>query len=324
MGLSPTFQAIYHEEMTRSRAPGHPSPTSFIVGPTLIVHGTESQRRQHLGPLLCGDVLWCQGFSEPGAGSDLASLRTTARLEGDEFVVTGQKVWTTRADHADWMFALVRTGGAGPTGISYLLIDMRSPGIEVRPLRDLTGAAHFSEVFLDEVRVPRENLVGELDGGWAIARTSLGHERATAFAAQQYRYRRILSELFRLAADLGRSHEPLVRQDLARLESSLRILSIQSQRTLADIVRSGAPGPAASVSRLLSSRFEQLLHEVAVDVLGSYALLAPSAPESIEGGRWVYGFLRTRASTIGAGTSEIQRQTIGERVLGLPREEELV
>jgi len=306
MDLPASQQVVYHEEFARARVPPHPCPVTFIVGPTLILHGTDTQQARHLEPLLRGQVMWCQGFSEPEAGSDLTSLRTRAVRDGDEYVVTGQKVWTTMGHHAQWMFALVRTGGEGAAGISYLLVDMASPGVTARPLRDMSGASEFAEVFLDEVRVPVANLVGEEHGGWTIARTSLGHERATAFLATQFRYRRVLDELYQLAGGCA----PSMRQDLARLETQLRLLTVNGERALVEAMEEGAPGASASVSRLMRSQFEQRLHEVAVDLLGPAGMLAS--------GKWVHGFLRTRASTIGAGTSEIQRTTIAERVLGLP------
>ncbi len=311
MDLAPADQVVYHEEFARARVPPHPCSVTFILGPTLIRHGTTEQQC-HLEPLLRGQTLWCQGFSEPSAGSDLTSLRTSAVLDGDHYVVSGQKVWTTAGHHADWMFALVRTGGNGASGLSYLLIDMRSPGVHARPLRDMSGASEFAEVFLDEVRVPAANLVGEKHGGWSIARTSLGHERSTAFLANQFRARRLLDDLVVRAREGGRSSDPNVRQKLAKLETSLRLLTINGERALGEALETGAPGASASISRLLRSEFEQRLHEVGVELLGAMGMLSA---------RDVHSFLRTRASTIGAGTSEIQRTTIAEKVLGLPRDE---
>ncbi|ROO87918.1 alkylation response protein AidB-like acyl-CoA dehydrogenase [Actinocorallia herbida] len=318
MGLELADQLAYHREMTRARAPKHPCGLSFIVAPTLIKHGTPEQRERFLRPILRADELWCQGFSEPGAGSDLTALATRAVRDGDEYVVTGQKVWTSMGDQADWMFALVRTGEPGPAGISYLLIPMDAPGITVRPLRDITGGAHFAEVFLDEVRVPVANLVGEENGGWAIARTSLGHERATAFLADEFRYRRIVDELLALAGTTGAADDAVVRQSLARIEEGARILAANSRRALDTVLDGGDPGAAASVNRLVKSEFEQLLHEVALRVVGPDAVLGSAAAEAPEHGRWTYGYLMTRSSTIGAGTAEIQRNTIAEKVLGLP------
>jgi len=322
MDLPLAGQLAYHEEITAAGVPGHPSPPAFIVAPTLILHGTDEQRARFLGPLLSADELWCQGFSEPGAGSDLASLTTRAERDGDVYVVNGQKVWTSYSEFADWMFALVRTGppGSGPDGISYLLVDMRSPGIDVRPLRDITGRADFSEVFFDDVRVPVANRVGEEHGGWAITRTSLGHERATAFMAGQMRYRRVVDELIDLAKKSGRTDDPVVRQQLAGLECDVRLLGWNGARVLDEVLQRGEPGRAGSVNRLLHANFEKRVHEVAVDLLGMAGLLAPSDSHAPQRGRWTWGFLRTRASTIGAGTAEIQRNTIAERTLGLPRE----
>ncbi|MER6808201.1 acyl-CoA dehydrogenase family protein [Spirillospora sp. NPDC000708] len=320
MALGLVDQIAYHRLMTKARAPKHPCGLSFIVAPTLIKHGTPEQKARFLRPLLRADEFWCQGFSEPGAGSDLTALSTRAVREGDDYLVTGQKIWTSMADQADWMFALVRTGPPepGPAGISYLLIPMDAPGITVRPLRDISGGAHFAEVFLDEVRVPAANLVGEEGGGWAIARTSLGHERATAFLSDEFRYRRIVDELFSLALTTGEADDPVVRQALAGLEAAVRVLASNSRRALEAVLRGDDPGAAASVNRLVKSEFDQRLHEVALRVLGPAAVLGQREPSAPEHGRWTYGYLMSRSSTIGAGTAEIQRNTIAEKVLGLP------
>jgi alkylation response protein AidB-like acyl-CoA dehydrogenase len=195
---------------------------------------------------------------------------------------------------------------------------MDTPGITVRPLRDISGGAHFAEVFLDEVRVPAANLVGEEGGGWAIARTSLGHERATAFLSDEFRYRRIVDELFSLAVSTGESADPVVRQSLAGIEAAVRVLASNSRRALETVLRGNDPGAAASVNRLVKSEFDQRLHEVALRVLGPAAVLDHRDPSAPERGRWTYGYLMSRSSTIGAGTAEIQRNTIAEKVLGLP------
>jgi alkylation response protein AidB-like acyl-CoA dehydrogenase len=322
MDLPAALQLVYHEEMARARVPSHPSPNSFIVGPAILRYGTPEQKERFLRPIVRADELWCQGFSEPGAGSDLASLTTRAVRDGDEYVVTGQKVWTSRATEADWIFALVRTGppGSRSEGITYLLIDMTSPGITVRPLRDMTGGAFFAEVFFDDVRVPVAQRVGEENGGWAIARTSLGHERSTSRVAMAVRYRRVVDELFVLARKLDRSGDPVVRQELARIEADVRLLALTFARVSAAVARGEEPGPASSVSRLHLARFEQRLHELAVSLCGPAGMLSATAPDVPERGRWTWGFLKTRASTIGAGTAEIQSSTIAEQVLGLPRE----
>ncbi|MFA5885566.1 MAG: acyl-CoA dehydrogenase family protein [Acidimicrobiia bacterium] len=318
MGLGPAEQFVYHQEAARARVPSHPSPPSFICGPTLIEHGTDEQRERFLARMVRGDDLWCQGFSEPGAGSDLSVLETIAVRDGDEYVVNGSKVWTSHASRTDWMFALVRTGGPGRDGISYLLIPMRSPGLEVRPLRDMAGDEFFAQVYFTDVRVPVANRVGEENGGWPIMRTTLGHERSTAFVANAIRYRDIVEQLRTVARDAGVTGDPCLRQRLAAIEIDARILEISSLRMLQSILREGSPGPAASLNRLFHGTFEQRLHEVAVAVLGAEGMLAPTDPHSVQRGRWTWGMLRTRASTIGAGTAEIQRNTIGERILGLP------
>jgi alkylation response protein AidB-like acyl-CoA dehydrogenase len=321
MDLSLPRQVIYHEEMGRARLVAQPTNNVGIVGPTLIRHGSPDQQARFLRRMARADDLWCQGFSEPDAGSDLPSLKTVAVRDGDEYVVTGQKLWTSHADVADWMFALVRTGTAAERerGISYLLIDMRSPGVEVRPLRDMTGGARFNEVFLNQVRVPLDQRVGEENGGWPIARSSLGHERSTAFSAAALRYRRVVDELYTLARQTGRTGDPVFRQRLATAEIEVRLLVWSGMRTMASVLASGDPGPGSSVTRLFHSNFEQRLHELAVAILGANATLASHEPAAEEGGRWHWGLLSTRASTIGAGTAEIQRNTIAERVLGLPR-----
>lgn len=322
MDLSLADQIAYHREMTRLRAPKHPNGVLGIVAPTLIRHGTPEQRSRFLSPMLRADELWCQGFSEPGAGSDLLSLTTRAERDGDFYVVNGQKVWTSQAHRADWMFALVRTGppGSRQSGISYLLVPMDAPGVTVRPLRDLAGGTRFSEVFLDNVRVPVAHRVGEENGGWAIARTSLGHERATAFLADEFRYRRIVDELMELAVRTGADDDPVVRQDLAAVECGVRAVATNSRRALDAVLGGRDPGPAASVNRLVRAEFDQRLHEVALRVVGADAVLGSRAEGAVENGRWTYGYLISRSSTIGAGTSEIQRNTIAERVLGLPKE----
>jgi alkylation response protein AidB-like acyl-CoA dehydrogenase len=321
MELPLPLQVAYHDVVAGRRVPAHPSPHAFMVGPTIIVHGTPEQQERFLRPTLRADIMWCQGFSEPEAGSDLAALRTRAVRDGDDYLVTGEKVWTSRADTSEWMFALVRTGSQaeGAAGISYLLIDMATPGMSIRRIRDMTGGRRFSQVVFDRVRVPIANRVGPENGGWPLARTTLGHERSTSRVAAILRYRRVVRELLALAAERGVSRDPLLRQQLAGLVADCEVLVVTSQRIVAEAADLGAPGPASSVFRLAHARFEQRLHEVAVQVLGTAAALGPDDPGSPQEGRWTWGFLSTRASTIGAGTVEIQRDTIAEKWLGLPR-----
>jgi acyl-CoA dehydrogenase len=320
LGLDAVGQIAYHRLMTASGAPAHPCPLSFIVAPTIIKHGTRAQRERWLRPLLAADELWCQGFSEPAAGSDLTALITRAVRDGDVYRVDGQKLWTTQADRADWMFALVRTGPPGPggAGITYLCIPMTARGITVRPLRDISGAAHFAEVFLDGVEVPVENRLGAEGDGWSIARNSLGHERATAFLSDEFRYRRTVDEVLGLVRAQGYADDPAVQQQVAHAETGLRVIAAHASRALGAVLRGEDPGATGSVNRLVKSEFEQQLHALALRVLGPDAVLGNRATAAVEGGRWTYGYLMTRASTIGAGTAEIQRNTIAEQVLGLP------
>ncbi|MET7769446.1 acyl-CoA dehydrogenase family protein [Nocardia sp. NPDC005366] len=313
-------QLDYYRMTSAAGVPKHPNPIAFIVAPTLIVYGTDVQKKRFLEPLLRADEIWCQGFSEPGAGSDLAALSTRAVRDGDNYRVTGQKIWTTQADKADWMFALVRTGppGRGTAGISYLLIPMNSPGIDVRPLGDASGGHHFAEVFFDDVVVPAHNLVGEEGEGWSVMRTSLGHERATAFLADEFRYRGLVDKVFSLAIDRGYADNALVRQELAVVETGVRAIAANSARALDAVLREADPGGVASVNRLVKSEFEQRLHRLAQRLTGPGAALSNRSDGAVDGGRWTYGYFMTRASTIGAGTAEIQRNAIAEQVLGLP------
>jgi alkylation response protein AidB-like acyl-CoA dehydrogenase len=322
MALSFAHQVIYQEEYARARVPGPQGTGLGIAAPTIIKYGTREQKERFLRPMLRGDEVWAQGYSEPEAGSDLPSLRTTARREGDEYIVNGQKVWNTHADYADILFTLVRTGTAESRqkGISYLLIDAHAPGVTVRPLRDLTGGAHFSEIFFNDVRVPVSNRIGDENEGWPLVRTSLGHERAAGAMNQAANYRRIVDELIELARERGATGDPIIRDKLADFEIRVRIMRYTGMRTISDILHRGEPGPASSTSRLFITMFEQDLHEFAVDLLGADGLLLRDDPRAVQRGRWVGGFLSTRASTIGAGTAEIQRNTIAEQVLGLPRD----
>lgn len=320
MGLSLEEQLEYYRITAAAGAPAHPCPLSFIVAPTLIAHGTEEQKARFLEPLLRADEFWCQGFSEPGAGSDLASVSTRAVRDHGVYRVSGQKVWTSMADRADWMFALVRTGpaGRGTDGITYLLIPMDSPGVEVRPLRDISGAAHFAEVFLDDVEVAINLRVGDEGCGWTIMRTSLGHERATAFLADEFKYRTTTDRVIALVRAQQLDADPIVRQAVARLELGVRTIVANSARALDAVLRGEDPGGVASVNRLVKSEFEQDLHALALRATGPHGALGSRASGAIDKGRWTFGYLMSRATTIGAGTAEIQRNTIAESVLGLP------
>ena len=325
MDLSFAKQVIYSEEAAKARIPSPLGTGYAICGPTIIKYATEEQKQRWLPGLLTSKDAWSQGFSEPEAGSDLPNLKTSAMRDGDFYIVNGQKLWSSSAHFADKIFTLVRTGTPGPDqpkhwGISYLIIDADTPGITVRPTKELTGGTDFSEIFFDNVKVPVENRIGDEHLGWGLVRTSLGHERAASSLNQALNYRRIFDEVLTLAKELGVTKDSYMRQRLADFEMRVRILYVSGARTIADITTKGEPGPASSVSRLFVTSFEQDLHEFVMNMLGSYGMLARNDPHSIEKGRWVWGFLRTRASTIGAGTAEIQRNTVGERVLGLPHE----
>jgi alkylation response protein AidB-like acyl-CoA dehydrogenase len=320
MDLSFTDQVIYHDEFARLDVPSHPGNGPSIAGPTLLRFGTDEQRRRYLRSMLRGDEIWAQGFSEPGAGSDLQSLSTSARLTGDEYVVRGTKLWSSYADVADIMFTLVRTGAphSGADGISYLLIDLHAAGVTVRPLRDMSGGSRFCEVFLDDVRVPVANRIGAENGGWFLARATLGYERAARALSHASAYRRRMDRLTKLSRERGVLNDPVARDQLARCESDVRVLAFNAARVIAAIRATGSPGHAASITRLYQSHVERSFYEVAVDLLGQDALLA-SGVGAIEGGRWQAGYLHSRGATIGAGTAEIQRNTIAEQLLGLPR-----
>ncbi|HEX4253233.1 MAG TPA: acyl-CoA dehydrogenase family protein [Pseudonocardia sp.] len=328
MGLPAALQAVYHREMALGRTPVPPTNAVGIVGPTLLRDGTDAQRERYVRPMLRADELWCQGFSEPDAGSDLAALRTRAELDGDQeqgvYRVTGRKIWSTNAPVARRMLLLARTGTREERsrGITCLVVDMAAPGVTVHPLRDMTGASGFAEIVLDDVVVAAADRVGAHGDGWRSARVTLGHERSTSLTAAALRYQRVVGDLVELARRRGRTGEPAVRQELARLVTGARLLELNGARVLGRVLGGQDPGAVSSVSRLQHAEFEQRLHEAALRLLGADGLLDATDPRLRADGRWVRGFLRTRASTIGAGTSEMQRNTIAEKVLGLPADRE--
>ena len=319
-------QTIVNEEMVRARAPGLIGLLGIsMVGPTLIGHGTDEQRRRHLPPILSADEIWCQGYSEPGSGSDLASLRTRAELRGDEFVVNGQKVWTSNAQYADWMFCLVRTDpdAAKHAGISYILIDMKTPGITVRPLVQMTGDAGFNEVFFEDVRVPRANVVGQLNAGLQVANATLAHERN--MLGSTTRTQQTFQRLVRLARTHRRnggpaSKDPVVRQRLADLAIRVETMKLEAYRQLTDTLRKRTPGIAASVSKLVTTELNHDIAHAALDILGSYGPLDKHDPRARDAGVWPTDFMYSLGLIIGGGTSQIQKNIIAERGLGMPRE----
>ncbi|MDX2522668.1 acyl-CoA dehydrogenase family protein [Streptomyces europaeiscabiei] len=313
---SPTTRLIFLEETERAGAPyvGANFVGLLHAGPTIAAEGTAEQRARWLPPILRGEEVWCQGFSEPDAGSDLAALRTHARRDGDAYVVTGSKIWTSHAEVADWCELLVRTDASAPKhrGISWLAMPMDAPGVTVRPLRTLAGSTEFAEVFLDEVRVPVANRVGEENDGWRVTMVTLSFERGTAFVGEVVACRRVLGEIAREAWANGRWDDSAVRRRLGRLNAEFRALWRLTQWNVSAAEASGGvPGVGGSVFKLRYSRARQELYDVAADVLG---------PGALDLGRpWVLDRLSSLSYTIAAGTSEIQRNIVGERILGLPK-----
>lgn len=317
MGASPVQQVILFEEFARIGAPDLPTQGLNQIGPIIQRFGTPEQKARHLPPIIEGDVIWCQGYSESGAGSDLASLKTRARVDGDELVVTGQKIWTTWGHHADWIYALVRSNENAPRrqSISFVLIDLTSPGITRRPIRTLAGDDEFCEVFFDEVRVPRENLIGEIDKGWNIVTALLDEERIQLGAP--YHAQRALQRVRRVAETLGESLDAIGRDLVARAEIEVAALTAAFIQTL-EAVEQGVPGDPSSL-KILSSETTQFLLDVEQELCGSAACL--KMPEAI-GGRVIdfsEFFLQSRRLTIYGGSNEIQRGLISDRVLKLPR-----
>jgi alkylation response protein AidB-like acyl-CoA dehydrogenase len=317
-------QTIVEDELVRARGPGLIGLLGVqMVGPTLIQWGTAGQKRRFLPPILTAEELWCQGYSEPGAGSDLASLKTRAELHGDEFVVNGQKVWTSYAHLADWMFCLVRTNPTAPKhrGISYLLIDMHSPGITVRPLVQITGDAGFNEVFLEDVHVPRENLVGALDQGWQVANSTLKHERH--MLGSTARTQQLLNGVIRLARRRrrnGHGDDVVIRQRLADLSTRVETMRLDAYRQLTDELHGRPPGIGASITKLASTELNHDLASFALTLLGSYGPLAAGTRGVVDDGLWPHELMFTLGMIIGGGTSQIQKNIISERGLGMPRQ----
>jgi alkylation response protein AidB-like acyl-CoA dehydrogenase len=318
-GATAAHAVVFAQEQARfDVSSGFLTSTIALVGPTLLAHGTEEQREQVLPALLRGDEVWCQLFSEPGAGSDLASLRTRAARDGDELVVDGQKVWTSGARHADHAILLVRTNPEAPKhrGITYLLLDLATPGIDIRPLRQITGAAHFNEVFLTGVRVPVGNVVGEIDGGWAPARTTLANESALIGGSTQAGSG--AAALLDLARARERTQDGVARQRLAAAWTGEQVLGWLRERMQRDLLDGRPPSVDGSLLKLLWSRDRQAKGELAVSLLGPEGTLqGADAPRS---GFWQTLLLNRFWASIGGGTDEIHRTMLGERVLGLPAE----
>ena len=322
-GASPLQVAIFNMEYARSGAP-QPVNRNGInhVGPTLLAHGTEAQKARWLPRILDAADIWCQLFSEPGSGSDLASLTTRAVPVDDGWVLQGQKVWTSYAQFARWGIALVRTDPDAPKhrGLSYLVVDMTAPGIEIRPLVTITGEAEFNEVFFDDVFVPSDCLVGGLNQGWAVANTTLAHERGTSFPfKEQVVHEVFLEQLYALADVEGRLDDPEVADALAEAAVKLRVFRLHNWRTLTRLTRGEEPGPESSVVKLSWTDMTQSMAEAALLVLGPSSPLWGEATGNPAAGKWQRQWLWSKAATIAGGTSEIQKTIIGDRILGLPR-----
>jgi len=321
-GCSLTQQMIFHEEYARAGGPGrvgHIGET--LLGPTLIHFGSDDQKQRFLPKILAGEEIWCQGYSEPGAGSDLANVQTRAERDGDEWRVNGQKVWTSGAEWSDWCFVLCRTDpDAQPKhrGLSYLLVPMDQPGVEVRPIVQMTGDSEFSETFFNDARASAKDVVGEVNGGWKVAMGTLAFERGASTLGQQMLFQNELDEIIARAKANGRASDPLIRQRIAQAWMGLRIQRYHALRTLAGVDEGAEPPPAATISKLFWASWHRDLGKLAMDVLGPEAEIAEAPPYVLGGLQRM--FLFTRSDTIYAGSNQIQRNIIAERVLGLPRE----
>ncbi|MGD9722975.1 MAG: acyl-CoA dehydrogenase [Pirellulales bacterium] len=321
-GASFIEQAVFQEEMALADAPERMGTIGQgLVGPTIIAVGTEAQKKRFLPGILSGDEVWCQGFSEPNAGSDVAALETKGVRDGDDFVVNGQKIWTSYAHIADWCLLLVRSDSSVPKhkGITCLLVDMKSPGINVRPLKMMSGDSGFNEMFFSNLRVPAANVLGKVNEGWHTAITALSNERANLGTGLYVVFKRTLDAIVAQARQLKRNGKPVLadpvaRQRLAQAYVDLEVFRLNTTRSLSMLNKTGAPGPEGSIQKLYWSELNQRNAQIALEVLGPHALDA-----AFDSGRWAYNYLRSRGNTIEAGTSEIQRNIIAQRVLGLPR-----
>jgi len=320
-------QAIFWEEMARVDAPPTANTLGLgIIGPTIISHGTEAQKKRYIPKILSAEEIWCQGFSEPNAGSDLAGLQTEARLDGSDYIVNGQKVWTSYGWVGDWCELVVRTDPsvAKHKGLTVLLVDMKSPGVDVRPLRQMTGESEFSEIFFRDVRVPATNVLGNVNDGWNVAISTLMHERGAFGARLHLLFKRNIDRLIELSHSVQRNgspaaKDPLIRQKLAQCYAEIEIMRLNQLRAFSRMAATGVPGPEGSILKIFWSELNQRVQQIAQELLGPYGQLLGADRHAIDHGIWSYGYLRSRGNTIEAGTSEVQRNIIGHFVLGLPR-----
>ena len=325
-GLDAVRVAVFNEELHRAGVPRIVRGMGeSLVGPSVIVHGTQEQQAYFLPRIISGEDVYCQGFSEPNHGSDLAAVETRGVISGDEIVITGQKVWTSGAARANRMFLLCRTDlrAEKHAGLSYVLIDFTDPGVTYRPIRQMSGAAEFCEDFLDGVRAPLFNVIGGINNGWRVAMTTLGHERGGRATVAHLGYEREFWELVETARKRGKAGDPLVRQQLAWAYTQVELMRYSGLRTLAQVASGRPPGPEASVAKLFWSEYHKKLGEIAMAIEGADGLLRPDG-DNYAVTSWQGVFLSSRAGTIYSGTSEIQRNIIGERALGLPKEPRLV
>ena len=336
-GLTPLETVIMFEEFAKVGAPtGGPNDVFNIgmIGNTILHWGTPEQKAHYIPKLLSGEHVWCQGYSEPNAGSDLAAVGCRAVLDGDEWVINGQKIWTTYGHLANHIFVVGRSDSSGTRphdGITFLLVDMDQPGIEVRPIAMMSGESEFNEVFFTDVRCPKDAVLGEVNKGWGVAMTLLGYERGEAGAVLPVRFREELNRLIAMAAERGRNHDPIIRQRIAQCHIKVEMMRFLGMRTLTSFLAGNEPGPDAAITKLYWSEYHKEITELAVDILGADAMVPsgrwpsnsistddPGAPN--DSASWVGEFYVARAGTIYAGTSQVQRNIIGERILGLPKE----
>jgi alkylation response protein AidB-like acyl-CoA dehydrogenase len=320
-------QSLFWEEMARVEAPPMANSLGLgLIGPTIIAYGTDEQKKRFIPKILSAEEIWCQGFSEPNAGSDLAALQTEARLDGDHYVVNGQKVWTSYGWIGNWCELVVRTDSNVPKhkGLSVLLIDMKSPGVEVRPLKQMTGESEFNEIFFRDVRVPVGNLLGKVNDGWNVAVSTLMYERGSYGARLHLIFKRAITRLIELSHRFQKdghpaAQDPITRQKLAQCYAEIEIMRWNQLRAFSRVTATGVPGPEGSIQKIFWSELNQRLQQIAQEMFGAYGQLLAGDKDAVDNGIWSYGYLRTRGNTIEAGTSEVQRNIIGHFVLGLPR-----
>ena len=326
-GLTFMEEMILQQEMAQAKAPPVLNILAVgMAGPTIIAYGTEEQKKRYPPKMLSCEEIWCQGYSEPNAGSDLASLQTRAVKEGEYYVVNGQKVWTSLAHIADWMMLLARTDPDAPKhkGITYFLLDMKSPGVTVKPLKQITGDAEFNEVYFDNVRIHESHILGGLNNGWGVGLTTLMYERLALGFGIQVRLRIALDALVDLARHTVKngvpvSKDPVMRQKLAQMWIDTEVFKYTGARAITKLLKGELPGPEASTGKMMWVEGHQRLQELAMEIEGPFSQLTQGSPWAVAGGLWQHTFLRSRANSIEGGTTEIQRNIIGERVLGLPK-----